>query len=194
MSGHPLRSSPRIGAARRFATDAHHGQPRRGTRFPYIVHPAEVARLIAAHYADEDLVVAALLHDTLEDTDTTAAEIEARFGPRVARLVVAVTSVYGANWRATRTATLAKLVSAEPDAVRLKVADGLSNVRSIARDVRQHGRAAAFAKFRASSSADLAWYHRGICATALARLGAEPLLEQYRAAIEELWPPEGRTA
>jgi myo-inositol-1(or 4)-monophosphatase len=191
MSGHPLRSSPRIEAARCFAIEAHRGQPRRGTRFPYIVHPLEAARAIAACYADEDLVVAALLHDTIEDTAITAAQIETRFGPRVARLVVAVTAVRGTNWRDTRAATLAKLLTAEPDALRLKVADGLSNVRSITRDVRKLGRPSAFAKFRAATSDDIAWYHRGICAAARARLGAEPLLEQYSAAIAELWPDEG---
>ena len=188
MSTHPLRASPRIEAARRFAAQAHQGQPRRGTRFPYIVHPLEVARLIAAHYSDEDLVVAGLLHDVLEDTDTTAAELERLFGSRVTGLVKAVTASNGANWRATRSATLAKLVTAEPDAVRLKVADGLSNVRSIGRDIRRLGRAVAFAKSRASSSADLAWYHGGICAVATERLGSEPLLAQYRSAIEAIWP------
>jgi (p)ppGpp synthase/HD superfamily hydrolase len=152
------------------------------------VHPLEAARLIAAHYDDEDLVVAGLLHDVLEDTDTTAAELERLFGPRVTALVKAVTATNGANWRATRSATLAKLATVEPDAVRLKVADGLSNVRSIGRDIRRLGRAAALAKFRASSSADMAWYHGGICAIATDRLGAEPLVAQYRSAIEAIWP------
>ena len=189
MAEHPLRSNSRLAAAREFATRAHAGVPRKGTKFPYVVHPLEVARIIARYYpAKEDLVIAALLHDTIEDTSVTAAQITTLFGAQVSALVLGVTSARGANWRATRSATLAKLAVASPDIVRLKVADSLSNVRSLRRDIAKNGAATTYRKFAASSPADIAWYHSNICELAARRLGPEPMVTEHRDIIAALWP------
>jgi myo-inositol-1(or 4)-monophosphatase len=178
-----------LSQARAFAAKAHSGVPRKGTKFPYIVHPLEVARIIAKYYpAKEDLIIAALLHDTIEDTPVSANEIATRFGSQVAALVVGVTSSRGSSWRATRSATLAKLALANPDVVRLKLADSLSNVRSLRRDIRRIGSAATYRKFTASSSADIAWYHSSIGDLAARRLGAEPMVTEHRVLIAALWP------
>jgi len=189
LPGHPLRASDRLSAARSFAAVAHTGQGRKGTRFPYMVHPLEVARIVARYYpGQEDLIIAALLHDTLEDTAATAPEIAILFGAPVAALVLGVTAARGTSWRDTRTITLAKLASASPDVVRLKAADGLSNVRSLRRDIAKAGAAATYRKFKSSGPADMAWYHSGICEIATRRLGDEPLVVEYRAVIKQLWP------
>ena len=75
--------------ARRYATRAHAeaGQRRKYTDEPYIVHPAAVAELVRSVSADDALLAAAWLHDTVEDTATTLADIESHFGSRVAQLV-----------------------------------------------------------------------------------------------------------
>lgn len=75
----------------KFAANKHKDQVRRGTGLPYIVHPFEVA-LLLVKYGRPDLVEVALLHDTLEDTQTTVEEIVENFGPTVAELVKELTS------------------------------------------------------------------------------------------------------
>jgi (p)ppGpp synthase/HD superfamily hydrolase len=71
--------------AARFAASRHHGQPRKWTNEPYIVHPLRVAELVA--HVGEPAITVALLHDVLEDTKTTFRELELVFGTVIAQLV-----------------------------------------------------------------------------------------------------------
>lgn len=74
-----------------FANARHGGALRKGTRIPYLTHVVAVAETLAHRYPDRDeLIVAGLLHDVVEDTDATFEEVRARFGERVAGLVRAV--------------------------------------------------------------------------------------------------------
>ena len=75
----------------KFATDAHAGQKRKMTNTPYILHPLEAAAIVASITTDEDVICAAVLHDTVEDTDVKAETIRSEFGDRVAELVSAET-------------------------------------------------------------------------------------------------------
>ena len=70
-----------------FAVKAHAGTERRGKGFPYIVHPMEAMEIVATMTPDQELLAAAALHDTVEDTDVTLEEIRENFGERVAMLV-----------------------------------------------------------------------------------------------------------
>ena len=70
-----------------FAVRAHSGTERRGKGFPYIVHPMEAVAIVATMTSDQELLAAAALHDTVEDTDVTVESLSAEFGDRVARLV-----------------------------------------------------------------------------------------------------------
>jgi (p)ppGpp synthase/HD superfamily hydrolase len=75
-----------------FARDAHEGQERKGDGSPYINHPVELARLLnEAGHDDEEILAAAFLHDTVEDTDTTLEDIEDAFGTGVRELVAVMT-------------------------------------------------------------------------------------------------------
>src|SRR5450631_1910449 len=76
-----------IFAALRFAGDAHSGQFRKGTRVPYLIHPLNVAKILLDCGCSDELAVAGLLHDTVEDTAVTLEQIRASFGDAVARLV-----------------------------------------------------------------------------------------------------------
>ena len=79
-------------AAYEFAREAHEGQERKGDGAPYINHPVELARLLhAAGHDDDEILAAAFLHDTVEDTDTSLEEIEDAFGAGVHRIVEAMT-------------------------------------------------------------------------------------------------------
>ena len=86
------KANPRFEQALAFAAQAHAAvhQERKGTDFPYVAHPIRVAEILDRFGCSEDVIVAGFLHDTIEDTDVTAEEISAAFGPRVAGLVTAV--------------------------------------------------------------------------------------------------------
>jgi (p)ppGpp synthase/HD superfamily hydrolase len=80
----------------KFASTKHKGQTRRGSGLPYVTHPIIVMELVREYKGTsknlEALLVAALLHDTLEDTDTSYAELERKFGPMAASIVMELTS------------------------------------------------------------------------------------------------------
>ena len=77
-----------------FAVKAHAGTGRRGKGFPYIVHPMETVEIVATMTDDQELMAAAALHDTVEDTSVTLDDISREFGPRVAKLVEEESDVF----------------------------------------------------------------------------------------------------
>jgi (p)ppGpp synthase/HD superfamily hydrolase len=119
-----------------FATSAHKNQLRKYTNEPYIVHPIEVAEILLHNYpqANENMLSAALLHDTVEDTETTLEEIEYKFGIEVAELVKWLTDVSRPEDgnRATRKALDRDHITEAPfEAQMIKTADLISNTTSI---------------------------------------------------------------
>ena len=120
-----------VSAAYSLAEKAHDGQTRdEGT--PYILHPLRVAAFLAElGHRDPELLAAALLHDTLEDSDLTEGEIEAKFGGRVAALVRTLTKPYIPSLPRIERDRLyySQLASAPRDALVIKLADRLDNVR-----------------------------------------------------------------
>ena len=75
-----------IDRAAKFAEQAHRGAHRKGTRIPYIVHPLETALIASMLTNDEEILAAALLHDTIEDTDVTYEDLKQEFGTRGLRI------------------------------------------------------------------------------------------------------------
>jgi GTP pyrophosphokinase len=121
-----------------FAANRHQGQIRRSGE-PYFTHPLTVAWILAEMELDEETIAAGLLHDLLEDTPTTAEELEFEFGPEVARLVVALTkmadfeSSYSSR-EATEAENFRRLLLASMDDVRvilIKLVDRLHNMRTL---------------------------------------------------------------
>ena len=90
MPQNAKKYSSRLYDAIGLATKAHHSQVRKGTEIPYIVHPLAVAGLLIRSGCPEHMVIAALLHDVLEDTPVTVEEIRSHFGREVAELVMAL--------------------------------------------------------------------------------------------------------
>ncbi len=150
-----------------FAVRAHAGTERRGKGFPYIVHPMEAVEIVATMTNDQELLAAAVLHDTVEDTDTTIEQIRAEFGDRVASFVAAESdephqSRDGIeNWRARKQAAIDRLASASHDAKIVALGDKLSNMRAIARDYAQQGDAL-WNLFHANDRKDHEWHYRGL--------------------------------
>jgi GTP diphosphokinase / guanosine-3',5'-bis(diphosphate) 3'-diphosphatase len=118
-----------------FAAERHRQQRRKNAEAsPYINHPIEVAALLAdaGHVADEDLLVAAVLHDTVEDTATTFDEIAAQFGASVADLVREVTDDKSLPKQRRKQLQIEHAPSLSPRAKQLKIADKICNLRDIA--------------------------------------------------------------
>lgn len=118
-----------------FCKQKHAGQVRKYTGEPYWKHPEEVAMLVAAFSDSEAMYIAALLHDTIEDTDTTKEEIQEIFGSEVAELVDELTNKFkdkSIGNRAKRKALEADRISKiSRNAKTIKLADLISNSRSI---------------------------------------------------------------
>jgi (p)ppGpp synthase/HD superfamily hydrolase len=130
-----------------YATDAHRGQTRKGTSIPYVAHLLTVAATVLEYGGDEDLAIAALLHDTVEDQGGIARleDIRRRFGDRVAKVVEACSDSLAdtaigepkADWLTRKTAYLNHLGQAGDDVLRVSLADKVHNARSILRDLRK---------------------------------------------------------
>src|SRR5690606_5868785 len=107
-----------INAALIFAARAHDGQRRKGTNIPYIVHPVGVMlALMHAGENDPELLAAALLHDTLEDTGASLEDLRAKFGPRVAAIVEGCSEPFARDelWETRKQHTVAHLRTAAPE-------------------------------------------------------------------------------
>ena len=175
--------------AAQYAIEAHRGTERRGKGFPYIIHPMEAAAIVATVTNDPEMLAAAILHDTVEDTDTTIEQIEALFGPRVAHLVQIETAEKGASWRERRQAQLDRFRMADRDCKIVALGDKLSNLRAIALDYRALGDTL-WGRFHAQGGKkDIEWYYRGL-ASALDELADTAPHREFLALIEETFPSE----
>lgn len=117
-----------------FARRAHQGQVRKYTHEPYAEHPIAVMGILQKYTWDLDTLIAAVLHDTVEDTNVTLREIEAEFGPTVATLVFWTTQISRPEDgnRETRKAIDRNHYSeGPPEAQNIKVADMIHNMESI---------------------------------------------------------------
>lgn len=127
----------RIEQAIRAATILHRDQLRKGSvPMPYVSHLVAVAFLVADYTDDEDAVIGALLHDTIEDTDYTEDELRADFGGPVAELVMIVSepkeSTHTAqSWREKKQVYIKQLKAASETALIIAAADKIHNMRSV---------------------------------------------------------------
>jgi (p)ppGpp synthase/HD superfamily hydrolase len=130
-----------------YATHVHGGQTRKGTAIPYVAHLMAVAGTVLEYGGDEDLAIAALLHDSVEDQGGKARleDVRNRFGERVARVVEACSDSLAdtgagerkAGWQERKEKYLAHLKTADEDILRVSLADKVHNARAILRDLRK---------------------------------------------------------
>lgn len=134
-----------VGAALAVASDAHAGQIRNGSGGkPYIEHPVAVADLLERHGFGEEVLAAALLHDVVEDSETTVAELRERFGDPVAALVDALSDDESiSDYRARKREHRARVAAADGDALAIYGADKLTNARTLRRTFAVEGPAVA---------------------------------------------------
>jgi (p)ppGpp synthase/HD superfamily hydrolase len=148
-----------------FAHRKHAGQARKKTPVPYISHLLSVVGLVLEAGGDEDLAIAGLLHDVVEDCGGAPVlkQVRARFGRRVARIVESCTDTDVTPkppWRRRKEAYLQHLRSADADARLVSAADKLHNVRSILADYRESGEST-WERFQGKREGTL-WYYRAL--------------------------------
>src|SRR6516162_3550371 len=187
--------SVRFDHALLFAAQVHRNQDRKRSGIPYLSHLLGVASIVLDYGGDEDLGIAALLHDAAEDHGGRAMlhTIEQTFGPRVAKVVDGCTDSYGdedkpkPKWYPRKLRYLHRVRKEDAETRFVSAADKLYNTRAILRDLRQSGESA-FARFSVPK-AKVLWYYRSLVreyrAGGVSHL-LKPLLDDLDRAVTEL--------
>ena len=174
-----------------FAVRAHAGTERRGKGYPYIVHPLEALEIVSTMTADQELLAAAVLHDTVEDTAVTLAQIQAVFGERIAKLVADESDevheglTEEESWHARKRAAIERLSRASREAKMVALGDKLSNMRAIARDYAVRGDAL-WDLFHTKDPKDHEWHYRGL-ADALRELEDTFAFQEFEKLINQVF-------
>jgi GTP pyrophosphokinase len=174
-----------------YAHRVHQNQRRKGTGIPYIAHVLGVAALAIEYGATEDEAIGALLHDAAEDGggEATLAEIRAAFGDAVADIVLGCSDSLVEDpedklpWRERKENYLAHLQNASDSVLLVSAADKLHNVRSIARDYREHGEEI-WNRFQGRRDGTL-WYYETVADTLLRRYRFQ-ITRDLQDAVDEL--------
>ena len=172
-----------------YAAELHLHQRRKGKGQPYVGHLLGVAAIVIQHGGGEEEVIAALLHDAVEDQGGLPRldEIRHKFGERVARIVDGCTDSYevsGAKreWGERKRAYIEKVAHAPADVQMVSAADKLANAREILADYRLEGDAV-FGRFQGGKQGTL-WYYRAL--VEVFRKAATPLVDELDRVVTEL--------
>jgi len=184
----PRVFSERFARALAYAERLHARQRRKATNKPYIGHLMSVTSIVIAYGGDEEMAIAALLHDAAEDQGggKRLREIRRKFGKRVARIVGGCTDSYiepKPPWLERKRSYIARVAGEDEETQFVSAADKLSNVRDILQDVRVEGDPA-FERFQGKKDGTL-WYYR-MLVTEFRRAGTTPLVEELDRVVTEL--------
>jgi (p)ppGpp synthase/HD superfamily hydrolase len=186
--GNAVKLGPRFLKAFLFAAEKHAGQVRKASTTPYIAHLMGVASLALEFGGDEDMSIAALLHDVVEDCGGAAMrqEVKRRFGTRVAKIVDGCTdsdTFPKPPWRERKENYLRHLKRADADTRLVSAADKLNNVRSILSDYRVVGESI-WERFNGRREGTL-WYYRALLKE-FQRGKPNRLVREFELAVREL--------
>ena len=177
-----------------YATVMHQGKTRKFGGIPYILHPMEVAQILSTMTDDMEIIAAGILHDIVEDTDGTLAEIENRFGKRVAYLVSSESeNEYpdedkSATWKRRKEESLLVLKNSTDIGVKmLWLADKLANMRSLAGIYSEKGEAM-WQELHQSDPAMQCWYYQTIAETVELSLNKTGAFKELIKHINFIWP------
>ncbi len=173
-----------------FAAKAFEGIIRKVDKQPAVLHSLEAATITQTLTNEEDAVIAALLHDTVEDADVKIGEILDRFGERVAQLVLSETENKRVNknsadtWRERKEESIAVLNQTEDLGIKaLYLGDKLSNMRSLNRSYEKYGDSL-WQHFNQKNPKEHQWYYTSI-AKALACFSQTPAYKEYTYLIDK---------
>lgn len=183
------RKSIMLERAIAFAEKAHEGQVRKGTHRPFIVHPMEVLDILRTMTDDEDILIAGVLHDTIEDCKGVTQEIlEQHFGKRVADMVNKESEDKSKTWMERKSTTIEKLKDAPEEICMIALADKLSNIRDIERDYPVVGEEL-WQRFRMKDRKIIGWYYRGV-RDSLNRMICYGAYQEYSGHVDAIFPEE----
>jgi (p)ppGpp synthase/HD superfamily hydrolase len=179
---------PRFEDALGYAARLHREQERKGSGVPYVTHLLAVAAIVGEQSGSEDEVIAALLHDAVEDQggQPRLEEIRARYGDAVAEIVWGCTdadTIPKPPWRERKEIYVAHLDDASPSIRLVSSADKLHNARSILMDYRVLG-PALWDRFTGGREGTL-WYYHAL-ADAFLRLSPGPLADELARTVREI--------
>lgn len=179
----------KISEAMAFASMKHIGQVRKSTGVAYISHPSAVSMILFDMKADTDTIVAGLLHDTVEDTDTTLEEIIEKFGQNVANLVDGVSEDKTKTWEERKQHTINSLLIQNTPTQFITFADKLHNLQSLLDEYSKNGDDmwSAFKRGRDKQE----WYYRGL----LEKFGETSIpkhsYDLFKSLVNKLFPATG---
>jgi (p)ppGpp synthase/HD superfamily hydrolase len=187
--------SHRFADALVLAHQLHADQTRKGTTIPYIGHLLAVASIVIEHDGSEDEVIAALLHDAVEDQGgaTIREEIRQRFGENVATIVDGLSDtdqVPKPPWRKRKEDYIAHLKDASPSVLLVSLADKIHNADSILRDLRNEGDSV-WSRFTGGKDGSL-WYYRSLVEAFRARGQFASLVNELDRVVTELERPAAK--
>ena len=158
-----MKNNNMVDEAIEFATQAHSGQFRKGTKIPFIVHPMEVFSIVARMTDKSEVWAAAILHDVVEDCeDVTIEQIRDRCGDYVAFLVASESEDKRLSWKERKQITIDRTGRQPMDVKFIAMADKLSNIRSVSHDYFEVGDEL-WQRFRMKDKAMQGWYYKGMC-------------------------------
>lgn len=170
-----------------FATNAHAGQYRKGTKRPYIVHPVEVGDIVASMTLDEEVRCAAVLHDTIEDCDWVTEDIiREEFSPRIAEIVAQESEDKSKTWKERKQHTVEHIKHAPKEVQMVALADKLSNMRDIDRDYPVLGDEL-WNRFNMKDKDTIGWYYKGIRDALCGVFAGQPPYEEYCRLVEKIF-------
>jgi (p)ppGpp synthase/HD superfamily hydrolase len=184
----PPRLGPRLQSAFRCAAEKHAGQTRKQTAVPYLSHLMAVASLVLEAGGDEDMAIAALLHDVVEDCGglPRLREVRKMFGARVAKIVEGCTDSFGESkreWIERKKDYLREVKDADAETRLVSASDKLHNVRTILADYRRDGEDI-WARFNGKKEGTL-WYYRAL-SNEYSRRGPNRITGELEIAVTEL--------
>ena len=150
-----------IDLAIEWAVKAHQNQKRKGTNVPYITHPLAVGIILAKSGCSDEVIVAGILHDTVEDTDITLDDIRKKFGEKVAAIVEGASEPdKSLSWEERKSQTRNFLEGASLEVRFVSLADKLNNIMAIAADYADIGDEI-WERFRRGRDAQK-WHYQGL--------------------------------
>jgi (p)ppGpp synthase/HD superfamily hydrolase len=157
---------------------------RKGTKIPYITHPMEVMQILTANNCSEKVIVAGILHDTLEDTPTKTDEIKGKFGQDILEIVQTESEDKSKTWEKRKQATIDHLKAASLETKLVCCADKLANIRSMASDKATYGDQL-WERFNAPKDR-IQWYYEGV-SSALFELDNYSMYKELKALINDVF-------
>lgn len=161
----PPKLGPRLQRAFRYAAKMHEGQTRKQTAVPYLSHLMAVTSLVLEAGGDEEMAIAALLHDVVEDCGgmPRLREVQRLFGPRVAKIVEGCTDSFvnpKLEWAVRKGDYLKRLKHHDAETRLVSACDKLHNVRTVIADYRHQGESI-WQRFNGGRDGTL-WYYRAL--------------------------------